>query len=45
MQPNTSPPPSGADGTEYIFSDDPADWIEYEKKQFRLILGSLTRRR
>ncbi|MFB8125738.1 hypothetical protein ACFVG1_24855 [Streptomyces bacillaris] len=27
----------------YMFSDDPADWIEYEKKQFRLILGRLTR--
>ncbi|MFI6084210.1 hypothetical protein ACIBBB_25065 [Streptomyces sp. NPDC051217] len=27
----------------YKFSDDPADWIEYEKKQFRQILGRLTR--
>ncbi|MFF1511933.1 hypothetical protein [Streptomyces sp. NPDC058326] len=27
----------------YMFSEDPADWIEYEKKQFRLILGRLTR--
>ncbi|MDN3297243.1 hypothetical protein QWM81_25015 [Streptomyces ficellus] len=27
----------------YMFSDDPADWIEYEKQQFRLILGRLTR--
>ncbi|MGW6753129.1 hypothetical protein [Streptomyces sp. NPDC055006] len=27
----------------YLFSDDPADWIEYEKKQFCLILGRLTR--
>ncbi|GHF27587.1 hypothetical protein [Streptomyces fumanus] len=27
----------------YLFSDEPADWIEYEKKQFRLILGRLTR--
>lgn len=27
----------------YLFSDDPADWIEYEKKQFKQILGRLTR--
>ncbi|MGW7200256.1 hypothetical protein [Streptomyces chryseus] len=27
----------------YFFSDEPADWIEYEKKQFRLVLGRLTR--
>ncbi|MFC8277910.1 hypothetical protein ACFUJR_36350 [Streptomyces sp. NPDC057271] len=27
----------------YLFSDEPADWIEYEKKQFRLVLGRLTR--
>ncbi|MEV5784611.1 hypothetical protein AB0L42_26920 [Streptomyces sp. NPDC052287] len=27
----------------YVFSDEPADWIEYEKKQFRQILGRLTR--
>ncbi|MFF4734214.1 hypothetical protein ACFY3M_55665 [Streptomyces mirabilis] len=27
----------------YLFSDDPADWIEYEKRQFREILGRLTR--
>ncbi|MFF0066525.1 hypothetical protein ACFYRC_34330 [Streptomyces sp. NPDC005279] len=27
----------------YVFSDDPADWIEYEKRQFREILGRLTR--
>ncbi|MEU7106600.1 hypothetical protein ACFQ2B_38650 [Streptomyces stramineus] len=27
----------------YMFSDEPADWIEYEKKQFRIILGRLTR--
>ncbi|MET8509204.1 hypothetical protein ABZV60_31925 [Streptomyces sp. NPDC004787] len=27
----------------YLFSDEPADWIEYEKKQFRLIPGQLTR--
>lgn len=27
----------------YLFSDEPAYWIEYEKKQFRLILGRLTR--
>ncbi|WP_225826246.1 hypothetical protein [Streptomyces naphthomycinicus] len=27
----------------YMFSDDPADWIEYEKKQFQQILGRLTR--
>ncbi|MET9428522.1 hypothetical protein [Streptomyces sp. NPDC003036] len=27
----------------YLFSDEPADWIEYEKKQFRQILGRLTR--
>lgn len=27
----------------YMFSEDPADWIEYEKKQFRQILGRLTR--
>ncbi|MGP3691749.1 hypothetical protein ACTVZO_45150 [Streptomyces sp. IBSNAI002] len=26
-----------------LFSDEPADWIEYEKKQFQLILGRLTR--
>ncbi|MFE5550270.1 hypothetical protein ACFQ71_42060 [Streptomyces sp. NPDC056534] len=25
-----------------MFSDEPADWIEYEKKQFRLVLGRLT---
>ncbi|MBT2368851.1 hypothetical protein J7E88_26885 [Streptomyces sp. ISL-10] len=25
-----------------MFSDDPADWIEYEKRQFRQILGRLT---
>ncbi|MGW7314721.1 hypothetical protein [Streptomyces sp. NPDC054865] len=27
----------------YMFSDDPADWIEYEKKQFRQVLTRLTR--
>jgi len=27
----------------YMFSDDPADWIEYEKQQFRQILHRLTR--
>ncbi|MDF9816692.1 hypothetical protein [Streptomyces sp. SPB162] len=27
----------------YMFSDEPADWIEYEKSQFRQILGRLTR--
>ncbi|MEU9028945.1 hypothetical protein AB0D46_15720 [Streptomyces sp. NPDC048383] len=27
----------------YLFSDEPADWIEYEKQQFRQILGRLTR--
>ncbi|WP_369198377.1 hypothetical protein [Streptomyces djakartensis] len=27
----------------YLFSDEPADWIEYEKKQFHLVLGRLTR--
>ncbi|MGW0538538.1 hypothetical protein [Streptomyces sp. NPDC003032] len=27
----------------YMFSDDPADWIEYEKKQLAQILGRLTR--
>ncbi|MFI6899330.1 hypothetical protein ACIBM4_35020 [Streptomyces sp. NPDC050256] len=27
----------------YLFSDEPAGWIEYEKQQFRLILGRLTR--
>lgn len=27
----------------YLFSDEPADWIDYEKKQFRLVLGRLTR--
>jgi hypothetical protein len=27
----------------YLFSGDPADWIEYEKRQFREILGRLTR--
>lgn len=27
----------------YLFSDEPADWIAYEKQQFRLILGRLTR--
>ncbi|MFC9931881.1 hypothetical protein [Streptomyces sp. NPDC127190] len=27
----------------YLFSDEPADWIEYEKKQFRQILNRLTR--
>ncbi|MFD1924292.1 hypothetical protein [Streptomyces beijiangensis] len=27
----------------YMFSDDPADWIEYEKKQLRTVLGRLTR--
>ncbi|MFD4025822.1 hypothetical protein ACFWRV_20290 [Streptomyces sp. NPDC058576] len=27
----------------YLFSDEPDDWIEYEKKQFRLVLGRLTR--
>ncbi|MBZ9593631.1 hypothetical protein K7B06_00760 [Streptomyces erythrochromogenes] len=26
-----------------MFSDDPADWIEYEKKQFRQVLTRLTR--
>ncbi len=27
----------------YLFSEEPADWIEYEKKQFHLVLGRLTR--
>ncbi|MEU0213066.1 hypothetical protein [Streptomyces canus] len=27
----------------FTFSDDPADWIEYDKRQFRQILGRLTR--
>ncbi|MFI8930565.1 hypothetical protein ACIG3E_23145 [Streptomyces sp. NPDC053474] len=27
----------------YMFSDDPADWIEYEKKQLAQILGRLAR--
>ncbi|MEU1121992.1 MULTISPECIES: hypothetical protein [unclassified Streptomyces] len=27
----------------YMFSEDPADWIEYEKKQLVQILGRLTR--
>ncbi|MFI5809253.1 hypothetical protein [Streptomyces sp. NPDC051561] len=27
----------------YMFSDEPADWIEYEKKQLLQILGRLTR--
>lgn len=27
----------------YLFSDDPADWIEYEKRQFLEILHRLTR--
>lgn len=27
----------------YMFSDEPADWIEYEKKQFAQILHRLTR--
>ncbi|MGW8886266.1 hypothetical protein [Streptomyces sp. NPDC055749] len=27
----------------YLFSEEPADWIEYEKRQFRQILGRLTR--
>ncbi|MGW1077064.1 hypothetical protein [Streptomyces sp. NPDC002537] len=27
----------------YMFSDEPADWIEYEKKQFRMLLGRLPR--
>ncbi|MEU9256338.1 hypothetical protein AB0D66_31590 [Streptomyces sp. NPDC048270] len=27
----------------YLFSEEPADWIEYEKQQFRQILGRLTR--
>ncbi|NBE50634.1 hypothetical protein [Streptomyces boluensis] len=27
----------------YLFSDEPADWIAYEKQQFRLLLGRLTR--
>ncbi|MFK0297472.1 hypothetical protein ACIQU6_44445 [Streptomyces sp. NPDC090442] len=27
----------------YMFSDDPADWIEYEKKQLAQALGRLTR--
>ncbi|QUI35580.1 hypothetical protein H9W91_00030 [Streptomyces alfalfae] len=27
----------------YMFSDDPADWIEYEKKQLAQVLGRLTR--
>ncbi|MFJ7416431.1 hypothetical protein ACIQWZ_37370 [Streptomyces sp. NPDC098077] len=27
----------------YLFSDEPAHWIEWEKKQFRLMLGRLTR--
>nr|WP_237534271.1 hypothetical protein [Streptomyces sp. SID3343] len=27
----------------YVFSDDPADWIEYEKRQFHQLLGRLTR--
>ncbi|MFE9046545.1 hypothetical protein ACFYOG_37430 [Streptomyces sp. NPDC007818] len=26
-----------------MFFEDPADWIEYEKKQFQQILGRLTR--
>ncbi|MFE1028563.1 hypothetical protein ACFW5I_29055 [Streptomyces sp. NPDC058818] len=30
-------------GDGYLFSDDPADWIEYDKRQFRQILGRLTR--
>ncbi|MCF1512312.1 hypothetical protein [Streptomyces glomeratus] len=27
----------------YLFSDEPADWIEYEKKQFRLVLRVVPR--
>ncbi|MFH8562042.1 hypothetical protein [Streptomyces sp. NPDC017988] len=27
----------------YLFSDEPSDWIAYEKKQFKLVLGRLTR--
>lgn len=27
----------------YLLSDDPADWIEYEKKQLAQVLGRLTR--
>jgi hypothetical protein len=27
----------------YLFSNEPADWIEYEKNQFRQVLGRLTR--
>ncbi|MEU9014693.1 hypothetical protein AB0D12_34045 [Streptomyces sp. NPDC048479] len=27
----------------YMFSEEPADWIEYDKRQFRQILGRLTR--
>ena len=27
----------------YMFSDDPADWIEYDKKQLAQVLGRLTR--
>ncbi|MER7967631.1 hypothetical protein ABTX35_01195 [Streptomyces sp. NPDC096080] len=27
----------------YMFSDDPGDWIEYEKKQLAQVLGRLTR--
>lgn len=27
----------------YMFSDDPADWIAYEKKQFKQLVGRLTR--
>jgi hypothetical protein len=27
----------------YMFSDDPADWIEYEKKQLAQVLGRLIR--
>lgn len=26
----------------FMFSDDPADWIEYGKRQLRQILGRLT---
>ncbi|GAA3909977.1 hypothetical protein GCM10023084_72610 [Streptomyces lacrimifluminis] len=26
----------------FMFSDDPADWIGYDKRQFRQILGRLT---
>jgi hypothetical protein len=42
-RPNTSPRSSGVGGTDTCSPTTRRDWIEYEKKQFRLILGRFTR--